>query len=57
VRLGIIWLALVAVATLAGVYSQRVLHSTFAVDAAIAGGFCSAVVAAVAFLTAAGRRR
>jgi hypothetical protein len=56
VRLGLVWLALVVVATLAGVYSQRVLHSTFAVDAAIVGGVCSAVVAGIAFLTAAGRK-
>jgi hypothetical protein len=57
VRLGLFWLALVAVATLAGADSQRVLHSTFAVDAAIVGGVCSAVVAAIAFLAAAGRKR
>jgi hypothetical protein len=56
VRLGLVWLALTAVAALAGAYSQRVLHSTFGVDAAIVGGVCSAVVAAIAFLTAAGRR-
>jgi hypothetical protein len=40
----------------AGLYSERVLHSTFAVDAAIAGGVCSAVVAAIAFLSAAERK-
>ena len=45
------------VATLAGAYSYRVLHSSFAVDAAIVGGICSAVVATIAFLTAAGRDR
>jgi hypothetical protein len=44
------------VAAVAGAYSERVLHSTFAVDAAITGGVCSAVVAAIAFLTAAGRK-
>jgi hypothetical protein len=47
---------LLAVATVAGAYSERVLHSTFAVDAAIAGGVCSAVVALVAFLSAAERK-
>jgi hypothetical protein len=51
------WLALLAVATVAGAYSQRVLHSIFAVDAAVVGGVCSAVVAAIAFLTAAGEKR
>jgi len=56
VRLGLVWLALLAVATVAGAYSERVLHSTFAVDAAIAGGVCSAVVALVAFLSAAERK-
>jgi hypothetical protein len=50
------WLALVAVATVAGAYSQNVLHSNLAVDAAIVGGVCSAFVAAIAFITAAGRR-
>ncbi len=56
VRLGLFWLVLVVVATLAGAYSQRVIHSTFAVDAAILGGVCSAAVAAIAFIAAAGRR-
>ncbi len=56
VRLGLVWLSLAAVAALAGVYSERVLHSTFAVDAAIAGGLCSAVVAAIALISAAGRK-
>jgi hypothetical protein len=44
------------VAALAGIYSDRVIHSHFGVNAAIVGGVCSAVVAAIAFLTAAGRR-
>lgn len=57
VRLGLIWLALAAVAAVAGIYSERVLYSTFAVDAAIAGGVCSATIAAIAFISAAGRRR
>jgi uncharacterized membrane protein len=56
VRLGTVWLALAAVAAVAGFYSERVLHSPFAVDAAIAGGVCSAVVAAIAFLSAAERK-
>jgi hypothetical protein len=51
----LVWLALTDIASLAGAYSQRVLHSTFAVDAAIVGGVCSGVVAAIAFLAAAGR--
>ena len=45
-----------AVATVAGAYSARVLHSTIALDSAIVGGVCSAVVAAIAFAAAAGRR-
>jgi hypothetical protein len=45
-----------AVASVAGAYSERVLHSTLALDAAIIGGVCSAAVAAIAFLAAAGRK-
>jgi hypothetical protein len=56
VRLGLVWLALATVATLAGAYSEQVLHSTFALDAAIVGGVCSAVVAVIAFISAAGRK-
>lgn len=56
VRLGLVWLAAATVAALAGAYSERVLHSTLALDAAIVGGVCSAAVAAIAFLAAAGRK-
>jgi hypothetical protein len=56
VWLGIVWLALAVVATLGGVYSERVLHSPFAVDAAITGALCSAAVATFAFTSAAGRK-
>jgi hypothetical protein len=50
------WLTLTAIAALAGAYSARVLHSTAALDSAIVGGVCSAVVAAIAFASAASRR-
>jgi hypothetical protein len=33
------------------------MHSNIALDAAIVGGVCSAVVAAIAFASAAGRMR
>ncbi|MDQ6918196.1 MAG: hypothetical protein M3Z98_02435 [Candidatus Dormibacteraeota bacterium] len=52
---GTVWLAVATVAVVAGAYAQLVLHSNLAVDAAIIGGVCCGLVAAIAFIGAARR--